>query len=190
MSYAHETRLIREGYDNVENLATVRPLDLMLRTGFTHRQVRQWIAQAWLYSHMREDYEEFVKQTGITGADELAELLDKGNVGSTTPEEYLSAATGDKYTHKIAALCRLVGKWKERADRPLSLSPQYTRALFDKGQALKAKGDTKGAIEVFQRFLALVPPDSDDAKQVKEWIAKLGKSGRSTPNTGDEPGKP
>ncbi|HWQ70557.1 MAG TPA: hypothetical protein VN494_11525 [Patescibacteria group bacterium] len=124
MSYAHETRLIREGYDNVENLATVRPLDLMLRTGFTYRQVRQWIAQAWLYSHLREDYEEFVKQTGITGADELVEFLDKGDVGSATPEECLSAATGDKYKHKIAALCRLVGKWKERADRRLSLSPQ------------------------------------------------------------------
>ena len=120
MSYAHETRLIREGFDNVENLATARPLDLMLRTGFTHRQIRQWIAQAWLHSHLREDYEEFVKQTGITGADELVEFLDKGNAGSATPEECLSAATGDKYKHKIVALCRLVGKWKERADRPLT----------------------------------------------------------------------
>lgn len=133
MSYAHETRLIREGYDNVENLATVRPLDLMLRTGFTHRQIRQWIAQAWLYSHLREDYEEFVKQTGITGADELAEFLDKGNVGSVTPEGYLSTATADKYTHKIAAMCRLVGKWKERADRPLSLSPHHVHGnIFGK----------------------------------------------------------
>ena len=120
MSYAHEPRLIREGFDNVENLATARPLDLMLRTGFTHRQIRQWIAQAWLHSHLREDYEEFVKQTGITGADELVEFLDKGNAGSATPEECLSAATGDKYKHKIVALCRLVGKWKERADRPLT----------------------------------------------------------------------
>jgi hypothetical protein len=120
MSYAHETRLIREGYDNVENLATVRPLDLVLRTGFTHRQVRQWIAQAWLHGHLREDYEDFVKQTGITSADELVEFLDKGNVGSATPEECLSTATGDRYKHKIAALCRLVGKWKERADRPLA----------------------------------------------------------------------
>lgn len=190
MSYAHEIRLIREGYDNVENLATVRPLDLVLRTGFTYRQIRQWIGQAWLYSHMREDYEDFVKQTGITGADELVGFLDKGNVGSATPEECLSAATGDKYKHKIVALCRLVGKWKERADRPLRLSPQHVHALFDKGQALKKKGNVKGATEVFQRFLALAPPDSDDAKQVKEWIAELGKSGHSAPNTGDEPGKP
>ena len=120
MSYAHETRLIREGYDNIENLATVRPLDLVLRTGFTYRQVRQWIAQAWLYGHLREDYEEFVKQTGITSADELVEFLDKGNVDAATPEACLSTATGDKYQHKITALCRLVGKWKARADRPLA----------------------------------------------------------------------
>lgn len=61
-------------------------------------------------------------------------------------------------------------------DRALSLNPQYAHALFDKGQALKAKGDAKGATEAFQRFLALVPPDSDDAKQVKGWIVELAHS--------------
>lgn len=53
-------------------------------------------------------------------------------------------------------------------DRALSLNPQYAHALFDKGQALKEKGDAKGATEAFQRFLALVPSDSDDAKRVKD----------------------
>src|SRR5574337_252017 len=38
-------------------------------------------------------------------------------------------------------------------DRALSLNPQYAHALFDKGQALKAKGDAKGATEAFRRFL-------------------------------------
>ncbi|HWQ70560.1 MAG TPA: tetratricopeptide repeat protein [Patescibacteria group bacterium] len=61
-------------------------------------------------------------------------------------------------------------------DRALSLNPQYAHALFDKGQALQAKGDAKGATEVFQRFLTLVPPDSDDAKRVKGWIAELARS--------------
>ena len=73
-------------------------------------------------------------------------------------------------------------------DRALSLNPQYAHALFDKGQALKEKGDAKGATEVFQRFLTLVPPDSDDAKRVKGWIAELGNSGRSTQNKGGGPG--
>lgn len=62
-------------------------------------------------------------------------------------------------------------------DRALSLNPQYAHALFDKGQALKEKGDAKGATEAFQRFLALVPPDSDDARRVKGWIAELARSG-------------
>jgi tetratricopeptide (TPR) repeat protein len=61
-------------------------------------------------------------------------------------------------------------------DRALSLNPQYAHALFDKGQALKDKGDAKGATEAFQRFLALVPPDSDDAKRVKGWIADMARS--------------
>jgi tetratricopeptide (TPR) repeat protein len=73
-------------------------------------------------------------------------------------------------------------------DRALRLNPQYAHALFDKGQALKERGDAKGATEMFQRFLALVPPDSDDAKQVKGWIAELGKSGRSAQNKGNGPG--
>jgi tetratricopeptide (TPR) repeat protein len=61
-------------------------------------------------------------------------------------------------------------------DRALNLNPQYAHALFDKGQALKAKGDAKGATEAFKRFLALVPPDSDDARQVKGWIVELARS--------------
>jgi tetratricopeptide (TPR) repeat protein len=61
-------------------------------------------------------------------------------------------------------------------DRALSLNPQYAHALFDKGQALKEKGDAKGATEAFRRFLALVPPDSDDAKRVQGWIAELARS--------------
>src|SRR5574337_711501 len=61
-------------------------------------------------------------------------------------------------------------------DRALRLNPQYAHALFDKGQALKEQGDAKGATEAFQRFLALVPPDSDDAKRVKGWIAELARS--------------
>lgn len=73
-------------------------------------------------------------------------------------------------------------------DRALSLDPQYAHALFDKGQALKAKGDVKGAMEAWRRFLALVPPDSDDAKQVKGWIAELGRSGRPVQDKADGPG--
>jgi tetratricopeptide (TPR) repeat protein len=62
-------------------------------------------------------------------------------------------------------------------DRALGFDADYAHALFDKGQALKAKGDAKGAAETWKRFLALVPADSDDAKRVKGWMAELGRSG-------------
>jgi tetratricopeptide (TPR) repeat protein len=62
-------------------------------------------------------------------------------------------------------------------DRALGFDANYAHALFDKGQALKEKGDAKGAAEAWKRFLALVPADSDDAKKVKGWLAELGRSG-------------
>lgn len=70
-------------------------------------------------------------------------------------------------------------------DRALRLNPQYAHALFDKGQALKEKGDAKGATEAFKQFLALVPPDSDDAKRVKGWIAELARSGKPQKGTAE-----
>lgn len=64
-------------------------------------------------------------------------------------------------------------------DRALRFDPNYAHALFDKGQAMKEKGDAKGAAEAWKRFLALVPADSDDAKKVKRWMAELEQTGRS-----------
>ncbi len=70
-------------------------------------------------------------------------------------------------------------------DRALGFDANYAHALFDKGQALKQKGDAKGASEAWNRFLALVPADSDDAKKVKGWIAELKQTGRSALKKGE-----
>ncbi|MBA2658404.1 MAG: hypothetical protein H0U72_02285 [Nitrosospira sp.] len=75
MSYAHELRLEREGFDNIENLSGADPVDLAVRTCFTYTQLRQWIDQAWLAAHLREDYPDFVRRTGITNSDELHTFL-------------------------------------------------------------------------------------------------------------------
>jgi hypothetical protein len=75
MSYAHELRLEREGYDNVENLSNADAVDLAVRTCFTYNQLKQWIDQAWLAIHLREDYPEFVRRTGITSGEELRLFL-------------------------------------------------------------------------------------------------------------------
>ncbi len=75
MSYAHELRLNREGYDNVENLSKADAVDLAIRTYFSHGQLKQWIGEAWLADHLREDYPHFVLCTGITTDKELQSFL-------------------------------------------------------------------------------------------------------------------
>jgi hypothetical protein len=113
MSPLHQSNLMREGYDNVENLSNARPFDLVLLTGFSYRQVRQWVGQAWLCMHMREqDYDDFVLRTGITSADELLYFGD-ANAGA---EALLNASTENKYLGKITVLCKLAVKWRERVD--------------------------------------------------------------------------
>jgi hypothetical protein len=71
MSYAHELRLEREGYDNIENLSSADAVDLAIRTSFSYGQSKRWIDQAWLVTHLREDYPAFVCRTAITTSDEL-----------------------------------------------------------------------------------------------------------------------
>ncbi len=75
MSYSHELRLEREGYDNIENLVDADAVDLAVRTCFSYIQLQQWINQAWLAAHLREDYPDFVRRTGIESSDELCFFL-------------------------------------------------------------------------------------------------------------------
>jgi len=57
-------------------------------------------------------------------------------------------------------------------DQALRGDPSHIHALWDKGLALRAKGDDVGAIHTWQEFTRLVPPDSQDAVTVKKWIAE------------------
>lgn len=75
MSFNHEIRLNREGFDNLENLAHANTIDLALRTGFGSRQLNVWINQAKLMGHLGDDYSQFVQQTGIQTTDELERFL-------------------------------------------------------------------------------------------------------------------
>jgi hypothetical protein len=75
MSLAHEVRLSREGFDNVENLAEADTLDLAVRTGFSYRQLRQWVGEAWLRVHLGDRYGAFVSSTAITTRHELQAYL-------------------------------------------------------------------------------------------------------------------
>jgi len=92
MSYAHELRLGREGIDTVENLSNANALELAVRTGFNYCQLEQWRGQAWLCGHLRDDYESFMKRTGITSRDELRTFGDAWQppAAGTTAAAYLA----------------------------------------------------------------------------------------------------
>jgi len=77
MSFAHELRLEREGYDNIENLSNADAVDLAVRTYFSYGQSKHWIDQAWLAAYLREDYPDFVRRTSITSSDELQQFLSR-----------------------------------------------------------------------------------------------------------------
>lgn len=92
MSYSHELRLEREGFDNVENLSTADAVDLAIRTCFSYVQLKQWIDQAWLAAHLREDYPDFVHRTGIASSKELERFLSTCDSAKVAGVEQLVAA--------------------------------------------------------------------------------------------------
>ena len=57
-------------------------------------------------------------------------------------------------------------------DMALQQDASYAHALWDKGIALRAKGDNAGAIKAWEAFARLFPEDSPDVVQVKKWIAE------------------
>jgi hypothetical protein len=99
MSYTHELRLEREGFDNLENLSTADAVDLAIRTCFSYTQLQQWIDQAWLAAHLREDYPDFVRRTGISTSEELrCFLCNEGAAQANGIEQLVAALTADPAT--------------------------------------------------------------------------------------------
>jgi cytochrome c-type biogenesis protein CcmH/NrfG len=54
----------------------------------------------------------------------------------------------------------------------LQRNPSYLHALWDKALALRAKGNDAGAIQTWEAFIRLVPPESQDAATVNKLIAE------------------
>ena len=104
MSYASELRLEREGIDSAENLSHANPVDLAVRTGFDYRQLQQWVSEAWLVRHLRDDYADFVRRTGLSSRAEL-EAYFKAIPGSNSIDVLLA---GDATDTKLSALkCKI-----------------------------------------------------------------------------------
>lgn len=85
---------------------------------------------------------------------------DEGNVEALTHLGNIEFDRGD------------VGKALAYYDEALRREPSYAHALWDKGIALRAKGDDAGAIVAWESFARLFPADSSDVIQVKKWIAE------------------
>lgn len=92
MNAGHETRLEREGYDNVENLAYADALDLAVRTGFGYRQLRAWIGEARLRSKLGADYDAFVEKTWLRTEDQVVRFYEAWEDPATGAHEHLAAA--------------------------------------------------------------------------------------------------
>ncbi len=112
INYHHEIRLKREGYDNIENLSNANALDLALRTGFGYKQLSQWISQAHLHDHLRNDYQTFVKCTGISSMNDFLSYWHAAKTQNPAgdPAETLTAATASQkhsFSNKIRILCTL-----------------------------------------------------------------------------------
>jgi hypothetical protein len=114
MSLAYEVRLEREGFDNLEDLSHLSPgnaLDLAIQTGFSYRQLGQWIDHAWLYGHLGpEDYETFKKRTGIINRQELIDFLTawRAQDEGVDADEYLARALDGKGAEKIKVICNIL----------------------------------------------------------------------------------
>ena len=71
-------------------------------------------------------------------------------------------------------------------DMALQQDSSYAHALWDKGIALRAKGDNAGAIKAWEAFTRLFPADSPDVVQVKKWISEAQAQGDSGAPSRDE----
>ncbi len=64
MSDVHRERLWEEGIDNAQNLAQAGLIQLIIKTPFESRQILDWIGQAKLMCHVKDDLEK-VNKLGI-----------------------------------------------------------------------------------------------------------------------------
>ena len=113
MSYAHEVRLGREGYDTLENLSHADALDLAVRTGFSYRQLSHWVGEAWLRLHLGDDYPAFAAKTGIVSRADLWAFLQEWELTKRPgrPAEFLGAG-GAPWVLKIDAVCALLAQYE------------------------------------------------------------------------------
>jgi tetratricopeptide (TPR) repeat protein len=71
----HEDRLLLEGIENMQNLASANTVDLMLHTRFTVEQIIDWMDQALLQIHTRDRFEDF-RRSGLRTATDFMDAYE------------------------------------------------------------------------------------------------------------------
>jgi cytochrome c-type biogenesis protein CcmH len=71
-----------------------------------------------------------------------------------------------------------VGKPAQLIEKALHADPTNPMALWLAGSAAQDSGDTTGAMRIWERLLTLLPPDSDDARELKAMIERTRGQGR------------
>jgi hypothetical protein len=98
----------------MENLSHADTLDLAVRTGFSFRQLRNWIGQAWLRLHLGPDFEAFERQTGLTSRAELQEFLQDWEASKQEGDAaaHLTAGQPAAVALKVDTVCRLLRRYE------------------------------------------------------------------------------
>ena len=71
ISQLHETRLMDEGIDNIQNLASVSLDELLLNTRFSAQEVVEWVDQAILYVYLQASEIESFRRAGVRSFTDL-----------------------------------------------------------------------------------------------------------------------
>jgi cytochrome c-type biogenesis protein CcmH len=84
-----------------------------------------------------------------------------------------------------------IGEPKKLVDEALALNPQHPMALMMAGVAAYQHADFTGAVTIWTKLLALLPPDSPDAQQIQANIADAqSKAGQRTGESNQLPPVP
>jgi hypothetical protein len=97
----HEARLLEEKVENVQNLATTPLADLIIYTNFSPLQVVDWVDQAILYIHTREQWTEAFRAASIRTATDLLDNTYKN--GKFDPDMASTLATAINAAQAFAA---------------------------------------------------------------------------------------
>ncbi len=79
----HEDRLLLEGIENIQNLACVDIVDLMLKTRFSVEQLVDWIDQSLLYLHTGREYLPYFRSKGVRTATDFIDIYDYNESADT-----------------------------------------------------------------------------------------------------------